>query len=95
MRTKAPTEHGSATAHLADAVWQAWVNQCGDAKAASVAGLAKLSGVEPETLRVFLRPKEGASRSGPGIWMVARIAFALKLDLNNVARSALAAGDSK
>lgn len=92
MRTKATAGDTTAAGQVAQELWAAWEARCAGSRPATVAGLAELSKVKYETLRVFIRPAGGATRSGPGFLTVARVAVALGVDLTDLARRAVRAG---
>jgi hypothetical protein len=92
MRTPASEGDRAASRHVVEQLWAAWVDACAPDRA-TVARLARDSGVEAETLRVLIRcAGQGALRSGPGFLTVARLARSVSVDLNGLARGALSIG---
>ncbi|MCU1355897.1 MAG: hypothetical protein JWM89_1315 [Acidimicrobiales bacterium] len=90
----APPEDRATAIAVVQAVWAAWERKCGSTTTATVAGLAKESQVEPETLRAMVRAAQaGELRSGPGFVPVARIAAAAGLELNDLAPLVVPKGD--
>lgn len=96
VRTKATSSEREAARRVVERLWAVWSGQHRGGSQATVAELARRSGVEPETLRVLVRSAEnGTIKSGPGFVTVARIARPLKVDLNALARLALPAEDGE
>lgn len=90
MRTAATPAERAAARRVVLQLWAAWVAGRPGGARATVAELARRTGVESETLRALVKAAEnGTIKSGPGFVTVARIADPLDVDLNLLARSAL------